>query len=67
MRKIPREILDKVEEDVQKTKFADLVDTKEILIFDNFSDKYNAVNNKWKTPPRCRIYYCRPFRLGLWE
>ena len=55
MRKIPREILDKVEEDVQKTKFADLVDTKEILIFDNFSDKYNAVNNKWKTPPRYLI------------
>ena len=42
-RKIPREILDKVEEDVQKTKFADLVDTKEILIFNNFSDKYSAV------------------------
>ena len=55
LRKIPREILDKVEEDVQKTKFADLVDTKEILIFDNFSDKYNAVNNKWKTPPRYLI------------
>ena len=39
LRKIPREILDKVEEDVQKTKFADLVDTKEILI----SDEYETI------------------------
>ena len=28
---------------MQKGKSADLVDSKEILIFNNFSDKYSAV------------------------
>ena len=43
LRKIPREILDKVEEDVQKTKFADLVDTKEILIFDEYETNLRKI------------------------